>query len=38
MSNAVQEQIKIQLKDGSVKEFASGTTLLDIAGALSSST
>ncbi|MBL0388706.1 threonine--tRNA ligase [Tumebacillus sp. ITR2] len=37
MSNAVQEQIKIQLKDGSVKEFASGTTLLDIAGALSSS-
>ncbi|KEO82598.1 threonyl-tRNA synthase [Tumebacillus flagellatus] len=29
--------IQIQLKDGSVKEFASGTTLLDIAGSLSSS-
>lgn len=37
MSNAVQEQVQVELKDGSVKEFPAGTTLLDIAGALSSS-
>jgi threonyl-tRNA synthetase len=37
MSNLVQEQVQVELKDGSVKEYASGTTLLDIAGSLSSS-